>query len=152
MDGIINCLNINAGSIQAITGILIFFVTFIYVIINSFMHSEMKKNRIRLDSPEISLRIERQCTGFFNLIIENISNISVYNLKFTKYPDFRKLSGDKVDYIGFIKNGINYFAPKQFYSSFFLQYSQNPEVYEKIIEFVIEYENILKKNTNKQLI
>jgi hypothetical protein len=55
MDNLIKYLNTNAGAIQAITSVLIFIVTTIYVIINAFMKNEMKKSRFREIRPVMSL-------------------------------------------------------------------------------------------------
>ena len=87
MDEFFNILNKNSGAIQTIFAGLIFAVTIAYVVINSKMHREMVKNREIIETPEISIRLEKISSGFHRLVIENVSNTPAYDLIFTKYPN-----------------------------------------------------------------
>ena len=145
---IIDFFNENAGFIQALFSFLIFSVTVIYVIINSLMHVEMKKTREMSESPEISIRLEKIKSGFYNIVIENISDVPVYELHFLKYPSLQTYGDKTSEDIGFLRYGIRYMAPHQSYESFFLNY---PSINDKLqtIEFHIEYKNKNNKIFNQ---
>jgi hypothetical protein len=116
-------------------------VTIAYVIINSKMHNEMVRERRKRERPIISLRLEQLNVGFFNLIIENISDIPIYNIVFENYPDFKILSNNLVNSVGFIEYGIRYLAPKQIYRSFFMQFVNNNKIWDEIIKFDLVFTN-----------
>lgn len=147
MIAILDFFNHNSGAFQAIFSILLFAATVVYVILNSLMHREMVKQRKRAETPEISIRLEKVNTGFYDLVVENISNIPAYDVVFVKVPCL-KLGSDKATTdIGFIKNGIKYLAPRQSYKTFFLNYRKIDDKLQTI-EFETEYKN-KEKNGRK---
>ena len=148
INNIIVWLNNNAGMIQSTSSLLILFVTIVYVYVNSRMHSEMVRERKKRERPVVSIRIENQSTGIFNIIIENISDMPIVNLKFKKYPDVNLLSKGLISNIGFFENGISYMAPKQVYSSFFMAYIENTAIWDMLISFEIEFFNYNNKQYN----
>ncbi len=136
-------MNENAGGFQAIFAIAIFLATIIYVVINSFMHREMVKTREREESPIISIRIDREFEATYSLIIENISNVSAYNLHFTKAPNLKHVGTTiTTRELGIIKYPIKYLAPRQVYSTIFLDLKTLMKEFQyKEVEFEIKYED-----------
>ena len=136
-------MNNNAGGFQAIFAIAVFLATVFYVLINSFMHREMVKTREREESPIISIRIHREIAATYSLIIENISNVSAYNLHFTKAPDLKHV-GTRITTkkLGIIEYPIKYLAPRQMYSTIFLDLNSLKKEFQfKEVEFEIKYED-----------
>lgn len=86
----INFLDQHSGAIIAI-------FTAIYVIGTLLMWWEMRKSRIRLDEPNIQISFEPQKRwgNFFDLIIKNLGNSPVYDLKFEIDPKGLKTLGDR---------------------------------------------------------
>lgn len=142
---IIKFLNTNSDAIQSLGNILILIVTTIYVIINSLMHREMVKARQQQERPQIGLRLLRVEHNFYNLLIENISKVPLYDLKFLKYPKLKIVNKFTTHEIGFIKNGIKYMSPKQEYETLFLLASNIKDFSEDIV-FEIQFQD---KNQNK---
>lgn len=140
LDSIVSYLNANSGGVQALFSILLFLATLIYVIVNTLMHREMVKTRERAERPEISIRLEKITSGHYNLVIENISDIPIYNVSFKTFPVLEVINDLTTADIGFIKNGIKYMAPGQVYKSYFLDYRNLHEQYKNIV-FEIEYKN-----------
>jgi hypothetical protein len=139
MDKTIQFFNTNSGGIQAFSAILMFIATLTYVIINSLMHREIVKERKRYEDPDINLRFRKiKSEGYYNLIVENISDVSAKNIKFLEYPALSLFSDMNTSSIGFIKNGINFMGPKQKYESFFLD---SNELNKNDLKFKIKYEN-----------
>jgi len=136
---IIEFFNSNSGGIQAVSSTLIFIATLTYVIINSLMHQEIVKERKRYEDPDINLRFKKvKSGGYYNLVVENISDVSAKNIKFIEYPSLLLFSDIKTASIGFIKNGIDFMGPKQIYESFFLD---SNELSNDDLIFKIKYEN-----------
>ena len=147
MIAILDFFNHNSGAFQAIFSILLFTATVAYVITNSLMHRELVKQRKRAEIPEISIRLEKVETGFYNLVVENISNIPAYDFVFVKAPCLKLCRENTTTDIGFIKSGIRYFAPHQKYETFFLNYRKIDDQLQTI-EFETEYKN-KEKNGRK---
>ena len=145
----IDFCNINSGFIQAIFSFLIVIVTLVYVVINLRMFYEMKKTREMSEIPEISIRLKKRMSGFYDIVVENISDIPVFELKFLNSPDLPLYGNKTTKDIGFFKDGIKYMAPHQSYVSFFFDY-HNVDVQFQTIEFQFEYKNrqnkIFKQN------
>lgn len=138
---LLNFFNNNAGGVQAIFSILLFVATTIYVIINSKMHREMIKERKRYEKPNINLRLSKVISGaYYNLVIENISNVPAKDIVFLEYPSINLHEGITTDSIGFIKNGIKYMGPGQSFESFFLD-TTIIESIDSEISFKIKYKN-----------
>ena len=112
-------LNANAGGIQAIFGCLIFFVTLAYAIVSYFMWKEMKKNRLKFETPDVSILLIQQKASQFEIEISNLSNVDIFDLTFIEFPDL-KIFPKGTKNIGFLKNGISYLGVGQHYRSMFL--------------------------------
>lgn len=151
MMGFIEWLNVNSGMMQAVFSGLLLIATVIYVIINSYIHREMERERKNQERPIISLRIERFTTGFFELVIENISDVPIYDVVFEKYPDFKILSNNNFNTPGFVKNGIKYIAPKQVFRSLAIIYFENEKIWDMDIEFEIVYKNLYGENFRESI-
>lgn len=141
MDNILKFFNTNSDGIQAVSAILMFVATLSYVIINSLMHREIVKERERYENPDINLRFKPITPGaYYNLVIENISQVSAKDIEFVDFPSIKLLKDVKTDSIGFIKNGISFMGPKQMHESLFLDVANNdPDKLD--ISFKIKYKN-----------
>jgi len=139
---IIDFLNKNSGAIIAI-------FTGIYVMGTFLMWFEMKKSRERLDEANIQITLEPQerYGQFFDLVIENLSNVPVYELKLSIEPKGLKTKGDrKLEDLNLFKKVIPVFGVNQkirtlalFYIDFI--HSDQP----KQIKFIAEYKTRYKK-------
>jgi len=133
----------NSLAIQTLLGILIFFATLAYVIINTLMHKEMVKQRQREETPNISIKFEQEphALSLFALVIENISSVEVFNLKFIEYPELKlwTVDGTTAD-VGIIKEGIEYMGVGQIYQDSFLELFDK-ENRNKRLDFKVEFFN-----------
>ena len=82
---IISFLDIHAGAMTAIFTLTLTLATF-------FMWLEMYKSRKRLDKPNIQIYFEPQARwgNFFNLVVANLGNVSVYDLTLSIEPPIRR--------------------------------------------------------------
>ena len=83
----------------------------------------MVRAREREERPVLSIRFKRVFGAIYTFIIENISNTSAYNLKFTYYTNLKhKKEGGlpETNEIGLFKVPPKYIAPKQEFESVFL--------------------------------
>jgi hypothetical protein len=129
-------LNTNAGAVTAI-------FTAIYVFGTFLMWWEMRKSRLRLDEPNIQISLEPQLRwgNFLDLLVENIGNIPVYDLKLTIYPSGLKTRGDKnLEDLNLFKKTIPVFGVGQKIKTFAISYIDfvNKDQSRKI-RFVAEY-------------
>lgn len=108
------------------------------------MRQEMMASRQRLETPEVSIRFEQIMSGFFDIVVENISAIPARNLAFRGAPPFPIRPGVTTADIGFLRHGIRYLAPKQVYRAFFLQYpSLDQNTQHSTITITCSFENTL---------
>lgn len=72
-------------------------ITGIYAYFTLLMVRETQKSREKLDEPNIQISLEPQVRwgNFFDLIIENLGNVPVYDLKLSINPKNLKTFGDK---------------------------------------------------------
>ncbi len=136
----IKFFNTNAGGIQAIFALLIFLITTIYVIVSIKMLKEMKIQRVKSEMPEISIRLDRIKSSLYDLVIENISNVEVFDLEFIEYPNLKISNYHSTKEIGFLKSGIKYMGVGQLYRTLFLNYLYE-ENRTKTIKFFVEYKD-----------
>lgn len=146
---IVEYLNQNSGAFSVILTIGILTATIIYVIVSNRMHKEMVNEREDKNRPVIAITLERITTGFFDIVIRNISNIPALNIKFLQFPDVNALLKGKDMTPGFLEHGIQYLPPGQEYRSFFLQYVENSEIWKEVLKFELSFENVNKKNYNE---
>ncbi len=143
-------LNKNSGAVNAISTIGLTIVTLIYVILTWNISKETKMMRIAQTEPNISaiIQSEEDCINFINLIIKNIGLGPAYNVKFKINPDYEdRILRGKLSEIGFIKNGLPYFAPNQEFKIFLTNLAES---YEEKMKKTFEIEVIYESNINKR--
>jgi hypothetical protein len=86
------------------------------------MHKEMVRARLRSEEPDIAFRLERVLSGFYDLVVENVSSNAIFDLKFSEFPNAEMLGLEKNSELGLFKRGLTYMAPGQKYRTFFLNY------------------------------
>jgi hypothetical protein len=155
--GILEFLNLNSGAVTAISTVFLTIITFVYVLLTRSISKETEMMRKAQTAPNISVTIqsEEESINLIDLIIKNIGLGPAYNVKFEINPDFedRFLSG-KLSDIGFIKNGLPYFAPNQEFKILLTNITENDEEkLKKAFEIEITYEsNIHEPYSNTYLI
>jgi cell division protein FtsL len=128
--------------------------TVFYVILTRQLVSERKKMRKAQTQPEISASLvqnDKTSIEFIDLVIENIGLGPAYNIKFEVLNDF-KLSKIMLSEVGFIKNGISYFSPKQPMKLWVDSFLHDKELADKSIELKITYSNSLSDQFNQKFI
>lgn len=109
------------------------------------MRHEMMATRIRLETPDILVRLESvaNLTGFFDVVVENASEAPAFDINFKSVPDLPLPPGNRrTTEIGFLKHGIRYLAPRQAHRAFFLAYSHlNQDEQNATIEFAYTFKN-----------
>ena len=140
-----------------ITLVLAFVVmsgTVFYSILTWRLVSETKKMRKSQTHPEISVSLvqnDKTSIDFIDLVIENIGLGPAYNIKFEVLNDF-KLSKLMLSEVGFIKNGITYFSPKQPMKLWVGSFIHDKELADKSIELKVTYSNSLSEQFNHKFI
>lgn len=146
---ILDFLNNNSGAINAISTVSLIIVTLIYVILTWNISKETKIMRMAQTEPNISaiIQSEEGCINFIDLIIKNIGLGPAYKVKFEIKPDYEdRILGGKLSEIGFIKNGLPYFAPNQEFKIFLTTMAESyEEKMKKTFEITIIYESIIHK-------
>jgi len=127
-----------SDGVYAVTGAVLLWYTFE----TRGMRREMAATRRRLEMPDVSLRLERVTSGFFDLVIENQSEASALNVAFSEVPDLPLASGRTTGSAGFLRNGLRYLPPRQQYRTFFLNYpGLSPNLQNSTVRFVYSFEN-----------
>ncbi|NBJ14039.1 MAG: hypothetical protein FNP40_00375 [Dehalobacter sp. 4CP] len=143
-------LNKNSGAVNAISTIGLTIITLIYVLLTRNISKETKMMRIAQTEPNISaiIQSEEDCIKFIHLIIKNIGLGPAYNVKFKINPDYEdRILGGKLSEIGFIENGLPYFAPNQEFKIFLTNMAES---YEEKMKKTFEIEVIYKSNIHKE--
>ncbi len=98
-----------------ILSLVLTLATVLYVLFTWKITSENKKMREAQTEPRISLSIQprEEYINFLNMIVENIGQGPAYEVRFELNHDFEFAKGHFLSELGFIKNGIAYFAPRQ---------------------------------------
>lgn len=113
------------------------FFTATYTYLTLLMVREMQKSREKLDEPNIQVSLEPQMRwgNFFDLIVENLGNVPVYDLKLSIEPSGLKTIGDKkLEDLSLFRKAIPVFGVRQ-----------------KIKTFAIEYVNFINSDQPKQI-
>ena len=162
--GILEFLNLNSGAVTAISTVVLTIVTFVYVLLTRSISKETEIMRKAQTEPNISAIIQpdERYLNWINLIIQNIGLGPAYNVKFEVNPDFedRDRHSDiegisyKLSEVGFIKNGLPYFAPNQKFQFYLTNLGDNyQEKLKKSFEIKVTYEsNIHEPYSNTYLI
>jgi hypothetical protein len=111
------------------------------------MRQEMVAARLRLDTPEVLVRLEHSRNdflGFFDVIVENVADVPALAVQFQRVPDLTLPPNNRsARDIGFLKYGISYLGPKQSVRAFFLAYRQlTPEQQHSTIEFAYSFRSL----------
>jgi hypothetical protein len=149
--------NKNSGAVTALFTVGLTIVTLIYAILTWSISKETKIMRKAQTEPNISaiIQSEDESINLIDLIIKNIGLGPAYNVKFKINPDFEdRIIGGKLSEIGFIKNGLPYFAPNQEFKIFLTTLVENyQEKIKTTFEIKITYEsNIHELYSNTYLI
>ena len=118
-------------------------ITGVYAYFTFLMVREMKKSRQRLDEPNIQISLEPQerWGNFFDLVIENLGDVAVYDLKLSIKPSGLKTIGDKkLEDFNLFHKAIPILGTRQKIKTFAISYvdfihSDQP----KQIRFIAEY-------------
>lgn len=158
MTGIIDFLNQNNGAITVIFSTVVAIATVVYAILTWKLVSETRKMREVQTEPKISATIQadERYINWINLIIQNIGLGPAYNIKFELNPDFVDENIPdvenldeffKLSEVGFIKNGLPYFAPNQKIQFFLTNIAEDfKKKLETPFEIKIIYENSIHKS------
>lgn len=89
--------------------------TVVYAVLTYQLTSETRKMREAQTEPKISLSIQHreEYIKLLDMIVENIGQGPAYGVKFEVDPDFEIVKSYFLSQLGFVKNGVAYFAPKQ---------------------------------------
>lgn len=127
--------------------------TIVYAILTAKLVVETKKMRKAQTDPEISISLVQSefSIVFIDLMVENIGLGPALNIKFSLINDF-KLSKRNLSEVGFIKNGINYFSPKQCMRLWVASFREDEELENKNIEINVNYENSISEKFERKFI
>lgn len=136
---------LNSTTLIAVATIFYAFLTYILV-------SETGKMRKAQTEPEISITVQPSewWINYIDMVIENIGLGSARNISFEVISDFECEKGKFVSDIGYIKYGLDYFAPKQKLTFFLTNLLDNNNFEEKITKFFV-IKVIYHDKTNKLL-
>ena len=149
---ILEFLNLNSGAVTAISTVVLTIVTFAYVLLTRSISKETEMMRKAQTEPNISAtsQSEEGYASLIDLVIKNIGLGPAYNVKFEVNPDFEdRLLICKLSEIGFIKNGLQYFAPNQEFQILLTNMAENyQEKLKKAFEIKVTYESNIHKPYN----
>ena len=126
LNEVIGSLNDNAGAWQAIFAAVVAIFTAVYVIYTQRMWKEMRISRFKLEEPniQISLEPEKRWGNLFDLVIKNIGNVPVYDLKIDIEPSgIRGIENHAIEEINLFKNKMPVFSQGQELRTFVIDYS-----------------------------
>lgn len=103
--------------------------TILYAFLTYILVSETSKMRKAQTEPEISITAQPSewYINLIDMVIENIGLGSARNIHFEVISDFECEKGKFVSNIGYIKSGLDYFAPKQKLTFFLTSLDENFE-------------------------
>lgn len=112
---VLDFLNQNSGALAIVFSAVVAITTVVYAILTWKLVSETKKMRKSQTEPHVSVNIQpkEESIYFIEMIVENIGLGPAYNVKFEVDPDFEYEKGKFLSNLGFVKNGLKYFAPNQ---------------------------------------
>lgn len=150
----IEFLNNNSALITLFFTIVVGISTLVYALLTYFLVTETRKMRRAQTDPHIFVYLahSEHSISFINLEVKNIGLGPAYDVKFTVSKDFDMHRNRKFSEIGFIKNGIKYFAPNQSFQQFiasFIDHKNNLE--SKTIELNVTYKNAAGNSFNDNI-
>jgi hypothetical protein len=125
------------------SGLMLVLLTAVYVVGTLLMWFEMRQARLKAEESNIQVTLEPQARygNFFDLVIANIGNTPVYDLKILMEPKGLKTLGDKkLEDINLFKHPIPVFGKGQTLKTFAISYVDfiNSEQ-QKQITFAVNY-------------
>jgi len=146
MNILINLISSFRSSVEFLdshSGSMLVLLTAVYVVGTLLMWFEMRQTRLKTEESNIQVTLEPQARwgNFFDLVIANIGNTPVYDLKISMEPKGLKTLGDrKLDDINLFKRNIPVFGKGQTLSTFAISYVDfiNSEQ-QKQITFTADY-------------
>lgn len=123
--------------------------TAVLAIATVLLFSETAKMRKAQTAPEIAMTIQprENWINFIDMVIENIGLGSARNIRFEAISDFEYEDGKFVSNIGYIKNGLDYLAPKQKLTFFLTNMTDNFEKKRnKQFEIKVTYQDTTNKS------
>ncbi|MDP4194855.1 MAG: hypothetical protein Q8940_07390 [Bacteroidota bacterium] len=125
--------------------------TVVYSFITAKLLSETKRMRKSQTDPEIFVSLVQNESSilFIDLLVENIGMGPAYNIKFEVIKDF-ELSKRMLSEVGFIKDGINYFSPKQSMRVWVASFISDKELKNKSIDIKVIYRNSIYETFSRE--
>lgn len=150
-------LNNNSGGLNALFSFVVAISTVVYAILTWQLVSETRRMRQAQQEPKVSVTIQprEDLLNFVDLIVENIGVGAAYNVNFQVDSDFEYgFTQGRLSDIGFIKKGINYFAPQQKIKLVIANMSENyAKQINRCFTIQVTYRDSLKKKyTDRYLI
>jgi len=120
--------------------------TIVYAFLTAKLVNETRRMRKSQTDPEISISLVQNDNSiiFIDLLVENIGLGPAYNLEFKVIKDFQ-LPKRKLSEVGFIKNGINYFSPKQRMRLWIASFKEDKNLADKSIELEVTFTNSISE-------
>jgi hypothetical protein len=128
--------------------------TAVYAFLTWKLVNETRRMRKAQTDPEISVSLvqnDKATIEFIELVIENIGLGPAYGIKFEVIKDFT-LSNRMLSEVGFIKNGISYFSPKQPMKLSVASFIHDKELADKSIELKVIYSNSIAEQFTRKFI
>lgn len=113
--GLLEFLNQNSGAFAVIFSTVVATATVVYAVLTWKLVSETRKMRQAQTEPKVSVTIQprEEWISLIDMVIQNIGLGLAYNIKFEATPDFEYAKSKFLSNLGFMKNGLKYFAPNQ---------------------------------------
>lgn len=140
--------------LDAHSGLMLVILTAVYVGGTFLMWWEMRSSRIRMDAPNLQILLEPQIRwgNFFDLVISNIGNVPIYDLKLTILPKgLNTLGTRKLEDINLFKKSMPVFGKGQSLRTFAVMYPDfiNSDQSKEIM-FIAEYKTFNGKKFKQE--
>ena len=125
--------------------------TIVYAYLTAKLVSETKRMRKSQTDPELSISLIQHESSiiFIELLVENIGLGPAYNVDFEVIKDF-KLPKRNLSEVGFIKNGIRFFPPKQPMKLWVASFREDEDLEKKSIIINVIYENSISEKFSRE--
>ena len=118
--------------------------TIVYAFLTIILVRETRKMRKAQTDPHIFVNLEHSefSISFIDLVVKNIGYGPAYNVTFNVTKDFEMQRKGNISEIGFIKNGLKYFAPNQSTHQFIASFiNDKSNLADREIEIQVKYKN-----------